>query len=208
MLLNMVVTEKTLNLAETWPAIAIQDPSKNTKFPYDQEKAITKESLSAWFKSYFDGTLEPSLKSEKEPENNDGPVKVIVGTTYENIVLDKSKDVLLELYAPWCGHCKKLTPIWEELGEHMKGSKVVIAKMDGTENDLPAGTPFAIEGFPTIKLFKAKDNQIVDYEGDRTLEGFVAFLKKNAVNNDSFEGLAAKHDHDHDHDDDEEHDEL
>lgn len=85
------------------------------------------------------------------------------------------------IFIAWCGHCKKLSPIWDELGDRLKGSGIVIAKMDGTENDLPANAPFKVEGFPTVKLFQAKTNKLIDYEGERTLEGFVEFLKSNAV---------------------------
>ena len=45
-------------------------------------------------------------KSEKPPKKNNGPVKVVVANTFDQIVGDKSKDVLIEFYAPWCGHCK------------------------------------------------------------------------------------------------------
>ena len=54
----------------------------------------------------MDGKIEPSIKSEPIPESQDGPVKVVVAHNYDDIVLDDSKDVLLEFYAPWCGHCK------------------------------------------------------------------------------------------------------
>jgi protein disulfide-isomerase A1 len=52
--------------------------------------------------------------------------------------------------------------------------------MDAADNDLPSGLPFKIEGFPTIKLFKAKTNEIIEYEGERELDGFISFLEKNA----------------------------
>lgn len=50
--------------------------------------------------------------------------------------MDNTKDVLVKYYAPWCGHCKKLAPIWEELGTLYKDNKdLVIAKFDATTNE-------------------------------------------------------------------------
>ena len=43
--------------------------------------------------------------------------QVVVGKTFNEIVNDPTKDVLIEFYAPWCGHCKSLEPIYNELGE-------------------------------------------------------------------------------------------
>ncbi|XP_057760633.1 protein disulfide isomerase-like 1-3 [Arachis stenosperma] len=43
---------------------------------------------------------------------NDGDVKIVVGDNFDDIVLDESKDVLLEVYAPWCGHCQALEPTY------------------------------------------------------------------------------------------------
>ena len=48
---------------------------------------------------------------------------MVVGETFNDIVNDESKDVLIEFYAPWCGHCKNLEPIYNELGEKV-GSTV------------------------------------------------------------------------------------
>ena len=43
--------------------------------------------------------------------------QVVVGETFDEIVNDPKKDVLIEFYAPWCGHCKSLEPVYKELGE-------------------------------------------------------------------------------------------
>ena len=55
---------------------------------------------------FVDGKVQPSVKSEPIPEKQDGPVVVIVAHNYNDIVMDETKDVLVEFYAPWCGHCK------------------------------------------------------------------------------------------------------
>ena len=73
-----------------------------------------------------------------------------------------------------CGHCKQLVPIWDKLAEKYADSEsIVIAKMDSTANELEE---VKVQGFPTIKLFKKGTNEIVDYNGDRTVEGFSKFL--------------------------------
>lgn len=72
-------------------------------------------------------------------------LKVVVGETFNDIVNDPTKDVLIEFYAPWCGHCKTLEPKFNELGEKFVGSKdIVIAKMDATANGVPQ--PYDVTG--------------------------------------------------------------
>lgn len=168
---------------EDFPAFAIQDLESAAKFPYTAGE-LTTEVAEDFVERVLAGVVEPSLNSADVPESNDGPVKVVVGTQFNEIVLDKSKDVFLEVYAPWCGHCKNLAPTWEKLGEQVKGvkdSSVVIAKMDGIDNDIPPEGGFQVQGFPTLKFFKAETNEMIDYNGDRSYEDLVRFINEQVT---------------------------
>jgi len=140
---------------------------------------ITEESVDAFLAGVEDGSIAKWLKTEDIPENNDLPVTVLVGKNFKEIAFNKDKTVFVEFYAPWCGHCKALAPHWEKLGEHFKDNdEVVIAKMDATLNEVDS---VEIQGFPTLKMFKKGDNEIVDYPGARELDDMVKFVESGGV---------------------------
>jgi protein disulfide-isomerase A1 len=169
---------KHFGLSGKTPGFAIEDRTskKNFLFPEDQE--VTVSNLERWVSDFLGGRLNANVKSEAEPADNSGPVKVVVGTTFDRIVMDSSKDVLVEFYAPWCGHCKTLAPKYEELGKSFADvDSVVIAKVDATANDTPAD----ISGFPTLILYPANDkSNPVTYNGDRTAEAIGSWLRSSA----------------------------
>jgi len=75
----------------------------------------------------------------------------------------------------WCGHCKRLAPIWSELATKLKDRKVNVAKVDATESvNRVFGRHFEIAGYPTIKFFKG-DGTVRDYQGERTIPAFEEF---------------------------------
>lgn len=127
------------------------------------------------------GKVKKTLKSQDIPATNEGPVYVVVGNTFEEMVLQKDKDVFLEVYAAWCGHCKKLEPVFDELGEKLRPlrDQILIAKIDGSENDSPHDS-FSWKGFPTLFFVKAGTNVPIKYEGERTLKEMLEFIQKNA----------------------------
>ncbi|KAK1066384.1 protein disulfide-isomerase precursor [Friedmanniomyces endolithicus] len=178
----------------TWPAFAIQDSAKNQKFPFASQGSasdLSEAKIGKFVDDVVSGAVEPSIKSEPIPEKQEGPVTVVVAKSYQDLVIDNEKDVLLEFYAPWCGHCKALAPKYDELASMFKShsDKVTIAKVDATLNDVPD----EIQGFPTIKLFKAgsKDSP-VDYTGPRTVEDLAAFVRDNGSNKIDVTGAATE----------------
>jgi len=147
------------------------------------KEAFSEESLAAFANALKADKLTPDYKSADIPTQNNGPVTVVVGNSFEEIVLDKSKDVLLEIYAPWCGHCKSLAPIYSKLGNRFKKvDSVVIAKMDGTANEHPQVTGM-VKGFPTILFYPATqgEKEPIEMDADRSLVGMTKFIKQHAT---------------------------
>eukprot|EP00612_Vaucheria_litorea_P007495 CAMPEP_0171471622 /NCGR_PEP_ID=MMETSP0946-20130122/812_1 /TAXON_ID=109269 /ORGANISM="Vaucheria litorea, Strain CCMP2940" /LENGTH=479 /DNA_ID=CAMNT_0012001143 /DNA_START=9 /DNA_END=1448 /DNA_ORIENTATION=+ len=150
------------------------------KFGFDQE--LTADNIKAHVAAYHAGDLKPTLKSEDIPEDNSGSVQVLVGKNFEEVALDESKDVFVEFYAPWCGHCKALTPTWDELGDKFaKQDSVVIAKIDATANDVDH-PKINVRGFPTLIFFPAGGKDPVTYEGGRDIDALTKFVTDNASN--------------------------
>ncbi|XP_055372999.1 protein disulfide-isomerase [Condylostylus longicornis] len=137
---------------------------------------INEETVKEFIQKFLDGKLKQHLLSQEVPEDWDkAPVKVLVSKNFDEVAFNKDKDVLVEFYAPWCGHCKQLAPIYEQLGEKYKDHEsIVIAKMDATVNELEHTK---VVSYPTIKLYRKGDNEVIDYNLDRTLDDFVKFLE-------------------------------
>jgi len=152
------------------------------EFKYRPETAsYTAETLKSFVDEFLAGKMEPFVKSEPIPDNENHDVKVVVGKSFKKIVMDPTKDVLIEAYAPWCGHCKTLAPKYEELAKRLSkySDTLTIAKIDATANSLPP--EFAVKGFPTIWFVPANNkNAPIKYEGAREVEDFVKFIKREA----------------------------
>ncbi|XP_049605994.1 protein disulfide-isomerase TMX3 isoform X1 [Syngnathus scovelli] len=86
---------------------------------------------------------------------------------------------LVDFYAPWCGYCKKLEPVWHDVGAELKlsGSPVRVGKMDATAYSGMA-SEFGVRGYPTIKLLKG--DLAYNYKGARTKDDIVEFANRVA----------------------------
>jgi len=176
---------KALNLVDpTWPRFVLQDLEKQLKYPLKQTTELTTDAVKEFVASFAAGTLEPTMKSQPIPDSQDEAVYNLVGEEFDQVVFQDDKDVFVEFYATWCGHCKRLKPIWDSLGEHYAAVKdrLIIAKFDAPENDLSTAVPFRVAGFPTLKFKPAGTKDWIDYDGDRSLESLISFVDEHAVN--------------------------
>jgi len=161
----------------TIPGLIIVVGNKKFLYPGSFD---SKEELKQFFSDYNEGKLQSHLRSQPTPDeqkNQQDAVYTLVGKTFSNVV-GKDKDVFVEFYAPWCGHCKQLAPEYEKVGQAFSGVKntMVIAKIDATEND----TPEEIKGFPTLVFYPKNSSQGVKYSGDRTAKAIIEWLKSKA----------------------------
>ena len=98
-------------------------------------------------------------------------VKVLTSENWGEL---EGKKSFVKLYAPWCGHCKKLAPVWEDLAE--KYPDVTIGEMDCTasENKAKCGE-LGVQGYPTLLYSTGFANE--KYQGGRSLTELSTFVE-------------------------------
>ncbi|WOH14293.1 hypothetical protein DCAR_0933812 [Daucus carota subsp. sativus] len=108
-------------------------------------------------------------------------VVILSSDNFDDVVMDTTKNVLVEFYAPWCGHCKNLAPIYEKVAAafHMEDD-VVIANLDADKYK-NIGEKYGVSGFPTLKFFPKGNKAGEDYHGGRDLNDFVSFINEKCA---------------------------
>ena len=167
---------------EELPGMRLMHGVKDTYGP--DIKGVEEEHVRTFLRDYFDGKLAPRrwLKSVDVLSDWDKrPVKELVGRNFHEVIQGE-KNVFVMFYAPWCGVCKELAPIWEELGTKFIGhEEVIIAKMDATTNEL---VDLSISSYPYVKIFKSSIENSVDTK-QRTLDSLMSFLRAHHIKLDS-----------------------
>ncbi|KAK8588557.1 hypothetical protein V6N13_087466 [Hibiscus sabdariffa] len=138
-----------------------RDVKPIAEFALKQVKALLKDRLDGKTSGGSSEKSEPSASVELNSHN------------FDELVL-KSKDLwVVEFFAPWCGHCKKLAPEWKKAANSLKG-KVKLGLVD-CDSEKSLMSRFNVQGFPTILIFGADKDSPVPYEGARTASAIESF---------------------------------
>ncbi|KAI1005461.1 hypothetical protein K3495_g2762 [Podosphaera aphanis] len=107
--------------------------------------------------------------------------------SYDRLITQSNHTSIVEFYAPWCGHCKNLQPIYENAAKKLKGLVKVAAVNCDKESNKPLCARFGVKGFPTLNIIlpgKTSGKPTVEeYQGPRTVKGIYDTVIEKIPNN-------------------------
>ncbi len=131
-------------------------PTVYGEYPMAHQVALESvEQGAAWLKAVADGERpsEPVATLESTPEAaDDGPVKTVTSATFQEEVLSSDLPVVVDFWAPWCGPCRQVAPVVEQMA-HMREGSYKFAKCNIDENPDIAQT-YNVQSIPLIALFR------------------------------------------------------
>eukprot|EP00252_Welwitschia_mirabilis_P010193 TRINITY_DN23360_c0_g1_i1.p1 TRINITY_DN23360_c0_g1~~TRINITY_DN23360_c0_g1_i1.p1 ORF type:complete len:539 (+),score=107.16 TRINITY_DN23360_c0_g1_i1:266-1882(+) len=159
------------------PTIVAFDNSAGAKFVLEVE--INPSNLEKFCSELAEGSLTPYYKSESVPVQNNDDVRVVVGKTFNEIVLHSSEDVLLEVYTTWCPNCKALSKLIQKLARHFRSvPSVTVAKIDISANEHPN---LQVDNFPSLLFYPAnKKDSPMKISTKASFEDLKKFIVENA----------------------------
>ena len=108
---------------------------------------------------------------------------ILAAENFYSTLASKSGTWLLDFYAPWCGHCKHLSGIWDQAAAQVEAEGVAVhfAKMDCTIRANSAiCSKYGVSGYPTLRVISPQGKQLTVYRGGRDVNGIVSYAKKLA----------------------------
>lgn len=143
------------------------------------------EQVVQFIEDFHAGKLSKRVKSTPAPEEPtvDG-LTTVVHSTFDEHIMNNEKPTFTMFSITRCGYCVQLYPIWVQFADDLNKkypNQVGINTMQVDKNDLPEHSPFKIEGYPSLILYKPATKEIVYFNKQRTAEDFYEFLKANNV---------------------------
>eukprot|EP01120_Amphizonella_sp_Union-15-10_P014195 TRINITY_DN6806_c0_g1_i1.p1 TRINITY_DN6806_c0_g1~~TRINITY_DN6806_c0_g1_i1.p1 ORF type:complete len:573 (+),score=81.14 TRINITY_DN6806_c0_g1_i1:46-1764(+) len=168
---------------------AILDAKNNKRFVKHQG-----ESIEKFINDYLNGNVKPHVQSAPRPPNDRNPdhpeLYQVTTNSFAEIVLDKTKDVFLVVYADWCHICENMAPTLVSLAKVFKDIPTVrVCKLDRESNEIDS-TYFPGASIPKLRLFPATEQkEPLPHFGENNLSSLVEFIAAHAVHKFDVEKL-------------------
>lgn len=173
---NLGVAEKDL------PDIRIVKPDMEKIKKWSIKDPLNKNNIVKFYNDFVARKAQRAYVSEPTPAEQKDLVLKIVGSNFEQEVLNPNKDVLIMFWAPWCGHCRAMMPVYDNVARKTKPvANFAVAKIDMSVNELD-GFGIDIVEYPTILLFtKADKSNPIEFKGERNEYVFNDFIRAHAT---------------------------
>lgn len=164
-------------LEESDKTVVTAFDNKNS-MKYLLESDLTPKNLEEFCSGLLHGTLSQHYKSQPIPDNNESTVQIVVGKTFEDLVLRTSQNVLLEVHTPWCINCEATSKQVVKLAKHFKDlDNLIISRIDLSANEHPK---LQVDDFPTLLFYPSGDkSNPIKLPTKSSLKELAAFIKKN-----------------------------
>jgi len=180
---EIAVDFRTRFLISRTPLLVALDLAKDKKYVLPEDTPITTENAGNFLELIEAGKVIPFIKSAPRPPNDRYPphpsLVQVVALSFEELVINSSKDVFVEFFTPWYGTCVTIAPTIALLADVFEDNdNIVIAKLDCHENDvdrayLPEGTYFMMKFFHKTPP--------IDYIGTTYPQDFLEFIHSHAT---------------------------
>lgn len=103
---------------------------------------------------------------------------VLSAQNFDKVINSQTQGTLVAFFAPWCGHCKSLEPVWTKIASSFsQDDRCKVAHLDADNSaNKPLATKYGVSGFPTIKFIPSGGGEATSYDGPRTEEAFLEYL--------------------------------
>ncbi|GAA0146260.1 chaperone [Lithospermum erythrorhizon] len=133
--------------------VAAYNYSSSSKFLLEMDP--TPKNIEEFCSSLVDGTISPFYRSQPIPDNKNASINIVVGKTFDDLVLSSPKNILLEVHTPWCIACETTSKQVEKLAKHFKGlDNLTFARIDASSNEHPL---LQVDDYPALLFYPAGD---------------------------------------------------
>ena len=161
------------------PTLAILKMNQDGMKKYKYEGDFNLDLLQKYLNQFYANKLPLFYKSEPLPLHQDSTIYELVGKSFNFVVFDEYKNVMVKFYIPDCEFCLNIEEKYKQVAELFSfRDDLIFAEIDMSKNEVEQNR-FRIKGYPTILLFPSGDKTPIEFTERVDIEHVGIFLKEN-----------------------------